>query len=72
VIEQSRWFAILGVLPSATIEEAKQAYKILIKKNHPDRVHDMSPAFVTLAESETKKLNAAYAEALLHFQQAVT
>jgi DnaJ domain len=72
VIEQSRWFAILGVLPSATIEEAKQAYKILIKKNHPDRVHDMSPAFVTLAESETKKLNAAYAEALLHFQQTVT
>jgi len=71
-IEESRWLATLGVLPSATIEEVKQAYKMLIKKNHPDRVHDMSPAFVTLAESETKKLNAAYAEALLHFQQAVT
>jgi DnaJ domain len=71
MIEGSRWLATLGVLPSATIEEVKQAYKMLIKKNHPDRVHDMSPAFVTLAESETKKLNAAYAEALLHFQQTV-
>jgi hypothetical protein len=71
VIEESRWFAILDVLPSATIEEVKQAYKMLIKKNHPDRVHDMSLPFVTLAESETKKLNAAYAAALLHFQQTV-
>jgi hypothetical protein len=72
VIEESRWFAVLGVLPSATIEEVKQAYKMLVKKTHPDRVHDMSPSFVTLAESETKKLNAAYAEALLHFQQTMT
>jgi DnaJ-domain-containing protein 1 len=72
VIEESRWFAVLGVLPSATIEEVKQTYKMLVKKTHPDRVHDMSPTFVTLAESETKKLNAAYAEALLHFQQTMT
>jgi hypothetical protein len=67
VVEETRWFAVLGVLPSATIEEVKQAYKMLVKRNHPDRVHDMSRSFVTLAESETKKLNAAYAEALLHF-----
>jgi hypothetical protein len=72
VIEESRWFVVLGVLPSATIEEVKQAYKMLVKKTHPDRVHDMSPSFVTLAESETKKLNAAYAEAMLHFQQTMT
>jgi hypothetical protein len=69
VIEESRWFAVLGVLPSSTLEEVKQAYKMLIKKTHPDRVHDMSSPLVKLAESETKKLNAAYAEALLHFQQ---
>jgi hypothetical protein len=71
-IEESRWFAILGVLPSATIEEVKQAYKTLIRKTHPDRVHGMSPLFVTLAESETKKLNAAYAEALLQLHQTAT
>jgi hypothetical protein len=68
-IEDGRWHAVLGVLPSATLEEIKQAYKTQIKKNHPDRVHDMSASFVRLAEAETKKLNAAYAEALLNFQQ---
>ncbi len=68
-IEDGRWHAVLGVLPSATLEEIKQAYKTQIKKNHPDRVHDMSASFMRLAEAETKKLNAAYAEALLNFQQ---
>ena len=43
------------------------AYKVLIKQNHPDRVHDMSPALIRLAESETKKINAAYQQALLLF-----
>ena len=66
--EDARWFAILGVLPSASIGEVKQAYKSLIKANHPDRVHGMSPAFRTLAEAETKKLNVAYAEALSVFR----
>jgi hypothetical protein len=37
---------------------------MLLKQNHPDRVHNMSLAFRRLAESETKKLNIAYAEAL--------
>jgi hypothetical protein len=68
VAEDMNWFAVLGVLPSATIEEVKQAYKTLIKKSHPDRVHDMSPSFVKLAEFETKKLNSAYATALMYLQ----
>jgi DnaJ-domain-containing protein 1 len=68
-IDDGCWHAILGVPPSATLEEIKHAYKTQIKKNHPDRVHDMSASFMKLAESETKKLNAAYAEALLNFQQ---
>jgi hypothetical protein len=63
------WSIVLEVLPSATIEEVKQAYRSLVKKNHPDRVQDMSPAFVELAEAETKKINAAYEEALTYFRQ---
>ena len=59
------WFAVLGLSSSATIEEAKEAYKRLIKQNHPDRVHDMSPALRQLAEAETKKLNAALRQALI-------
>jgi hypothetical protein len=58
------WIRILGVSESATIEEVKEAYKTLIKQNHPDRVQGMSQAFKKLAEVETKKINAAYRQAL--------
>jgi hypothetical protein len=68
-VEQRAWFAVLGVSPFASIEEIKDAYKALVKQNHPDRVHNMSSVFKELAETETKKLNAAYAEALTHLRQ---
>ena len=58
------WFAVLGLSSAATIEDVRQAYKTLIKQNHPDRVHDMAPVFQALAEAETKKINAAYRQAL--------
>jgi DnaJ-like protein len=58
------WIRILGVSESATIEEVKEAYKTLIKQNHPDRVQGMSQALRKLAEIETKKINAAYRQAL--------
>jgi len=57
-------FAVLGLPHSATIEEVKEAYKVLIKQNHPDRVYGLSPALRQLAELETKRLNAAYQQAL--------
>jgi hypothetical protein len=64
MVEEETWFEVLGVSPSAAVEDVKQAYKRLIKQNHPDRVHGMSAVFKKLAEAETKKLNAAYAEAV--------
>jgi DnaJ-domain-containing protein 1 len=64
------WFAVLGLSPAATIEDVRNAYKTLIKQNHPDRVHDMAPVFRAFAEAETKKINAAYRQALLCIPQA--
>jgi len=68
--DENPCFSVLGVSRSATAEEIRQAYKAQVRQNHPDRVHDMSPAFRELAEAETKKLNAAYQEALMSLQQA--
>jgi hypothetical protein len=65
------WFVVLGLSPVATIEDVKDAYKTLIKQNHPDRVHDMAPMFRALAEAETKKINAAYRQALARLPQLV-
>ena len=63
--EACDWPAVLGLSRDATIEEVKEAYKTLIKQNHPDRVQGMSMAFQRLAETETKKINAAYRLALV-------
>jgi curved DNA-binding protein CbpA len=58
------WFAVLGISPSATLDEVREAYKRKIKQSHPDRVQGMAANIRSLAESETKRLNAAYQEAL--------
>ena len=63
------WFSVLGLKNSASIDDVRKAYKTLIRENHPDRVQDMSPALKELAESETKKLNVAYRQALSRVRQ---
>jgi hypothetical protein len=57
------WFAVLGVARSASLEQVTEAYKVLIKQSHPDRVEGLSPAIRNIAEAETKRLNVAYEEA---------
>jgi hypothetical protein len=57
-------FAVLGVEQSATLEQIRAAYRIRIKESHPDRLAGMSAAIRTFAEDETKRLNAAFQEAL--------
>ena len=69
--DRSDWVEIFGLSPTASLEELRKAYKTLIKQNHPDRVHGMSPAFVKLAEAETRRLNVAYQEALVSLEPQV-
>jgi hypothetical protein len=68
--QEGTCFAVLGVTASATAEEVKEAYRLRVKQTHPDRVQGMSAIFRELAEAETKKLNAAYEEALGTLQAA--
>ena len=55
-------YDVLGVSPSATNEEVKNAYKALAKKYHPDNYVD-SP-LADMAEERMKEVNDAYDEIL--------
>ena len=54
------YYAILGITPSATLEEIKAAYREKAKQYHPDRVSHLGPEFQELAERRMKELNEAY------------
>ena len=51
-------YEILGVSPSASDDEVKQAYRALAKKYHPDKYAD-SP-LADLASEKMSEINAAY------------
>ena len=51
-------YKTLGVSPSATDEEVKEAYRAMAKKYHPDQYSD-SP-LADLASEKMKEINEAY------------
>lgn len=51
---------ILGVTANASAEQIRIAYKRLVMKFHPDRMHGMGPEIMRQAESKMKEINKAY------------
>ena len=58
------WWNVLELLPNASKDEIVRSYRRKIKQYHPDRVWGLGPELIELAESRTKTLNAAYAQAI--------
>ncbi|HTO23132.1 MAG TPA: DnaJ domain-containing protein, partial [Spirochaetia bacterium] len=52
----------LGVRPDAGIDEIKAAYRALSLRHHPDKVANLGPEFVKVAEEKFKAIQRAYEE----------
>ncbi|MBK7860819.1 MAG: J domain-containing protein [Archangiaceae bacterium] len=60
VPELARAYAVLGLQPGASLEDAKKAWKAMVVKYHPDKVAHLAPEFRTLAENKTREIMAAW------------
>ena len=56
------WYEVLGIPPTASPEQAREAYLALVKAWHPDRFAT-TPDRAAEAEERLKAVNAAYDEA---------
>jgi DnaJ like chaperone protein len=60
--EKGRAWEILGIPRDASVEEIKSAYRQLSLQHHPDRVANLGPEFVKVAEEKFKAIQEAYEE----------
>jgi len=60
--ESGRAWKILGLSPEADVERIKSAYRQLSLQNHPDKVANLGPEFVKVAEEKFKAIQEAYEE----------
>ena len=61
-VEQNDAYAVLGVMPSATDEEVRLAWRKLMRDNHPDGLaaRGVPPEFVDRATRKVAEINAAW------------
>ncbi len=60
--DRGKAWDILGISPDASIEEIKAVYRQLTLQHHPDRVANLGPEFVKVAEEKFKTIQEAYEE----------
>ncbi|MBR4789169.1 MAG: DnaJ domain-containing protein, partial [Bacteroidales bacterium] len=53
-------YSVLGISPSATDDEVKNAYRRMAMKNHPDKVATLGPEVQKAAEEKFRKIQEAY------------
>jgi DnaJ like chaperone protein len=67
-------YAVLGLLPGASLEEVRKAWRWQAAENHPDRMlqRGAPPEFVAIARDKTAAINAAYARIRAAFHELVS
>lgn len=67
-------YAVLGLLPGATLEECHMAWRRLAAENHPDRMaaRGAPGEFVRIAVEKTASINAAFAKIRAELNQAAS
>jgi DnaJ like chaperone protein len=58
--DSGRAWEVLGIHRDSTVEEIKTAYRQLSLKHHPDKVANLGPEFVKVAEEKFKAIQEAY------------
>jgi hypothetical protein len=59
--EKAKYYGkLLGLTGKVTTSHIRKVYLNLIAQYHPDKVANLGPELVTLAERKTKEINAAY------------
>jgi hypothetical protein len=53
-------YEILGVSVTSSAEQIVSAYRNMAKMYHPDRLANLAPEFIELAEERMKEINGAY------------
>lgn len=55
-------YAVLGILPEVSLQDAKKAWRALIVQYHPDKVAHLAPEFRSLAEARTREIMEAWTQ----------
>ena len=55
-------YAVLGITPDASENDSKNAYRKLIRENHPDKIASkgLPESMRSIAEARSREINAAY------------